>query len=225
VRIGVISPVWFPVPPTGYGGIESVVSLLSDGLADAGHDVVLYASGDSHTRAELRSVFDTAPSDRIGQSFWELRHAIGALVDEREFDVLNDHTGLLGLLLTGLVRTPSVHTVHGPLTGEPGVLYALACRVNARARLISLSLNQRKPRPQLPWLANCPNALDFSLYPVSPHRGDYLLFVGRMSADKGCHRAVAVAREAGLPLKIAGKNREPLEQQYFHEFVEPHLGS
>jgi glycosyltransferase involved in cell wall biosynthesis len=169
-------------------------------------------------------VFDTAPSERIGQTFWELRHATAALLDQDDFDVLHDHTGLLGLLLTGLARTPSVHTVHGPLTGEPGQLYAQACTVNPRAHLISLSLNQRKPRPNLPWLANCPNALDFSLYPVAPHRGDYLLFVGRMSPDKGCHRAVAVAREAGLPLKIAGKNREPAEQQYFHEFVEPHLG-
>ena len=224
MRIAILSPVWFPVPPTGYGGIEAIVSLLADGLADAGHDVVLYASGDSHTRAELRSVFDTAPSEWIGHSFWELRHALSALIDSDEFEILNDHTGLVGLMLTGLVRTPSVHTVHGPLTGEPGLLYEQACRVNARAKLISLSLNQRKPRPNLPWIANVPNALDFSLYPVSPHRGDYLLFLGRMSPDKGCHRAVAVARAAGLPLKIAGKNREPLEQQYFHEFVEPHLG-
>ncbi|HSC92697.1 MAG TPA: glycosyltransferase family 4 protein [Gaiellaceae bacterium] len=224
MRIGILSPVWFPVPPTGYGGIEWVVSLLADGLADAGHDAVLYASGDSHTKAELRYVFDTAPSEWIGHTFWELQHAVAALLDADELDVLHDHTGMLGLLLTGLVDTASVHTVHGPLTGEPGDLYAQICRLNPRANLISLSLNQRKPKPELPWLANCPNALDLSLYPVSPHRGDYLLFLGRMSPDKGCHRAVAVARAAGLPLKIAGKSREPLEQQYFREFVEPHLG-
>jgi glycosyltransferase involved in cell wall biosynthesis len=74
-------------------------------------------------------------------------------------------------------------------------------------------------------VANCPNALDFSLYPVKPHRGDYLLFLGRMSPDKGCHRAIDVAVTAGLPLKIAGKNREPAERQYFEEFVAPHLSS
>ncbi len=84
-------------------------------------------------------------------------------------------------------------------------------------------MNQRKPMPDLPWVANCPNALDFSLYPVKPHRGDYLLFLGRMSPDKGCHRAIDVAVTAGLPLKIAGKNREPMEQHYFNEFVAPHL--
>jgi glycosyltransferase involved in cell wall biosynthesis len=128
-------------------------------------------------------------------------------------------------MLSGLARVPAVHTVHGPLTGEPGELYAAACRINPAAQLISLSMNQRKPRPELPWLANCPNALDFSLYPGTAHRGDYLCFLGRMSVEKGCHRAIAVARAAGLPLKIAGKNREPLERQYFDEFVAPHLDS
>src|SRR5258706_11505983 len=84
-------------------------------------------------------------------------------------------------------------------------------------------MNQRKPAPDLPWIANVPNALDFSFYPVQPRRGEYLLFLGRMSADKGAHRAVAVATETGLPLKLAGKLREPAEQAYFAEFVEPHL--
>ena len=78
--------------------------------------------------------------------------------------------------------------------------------------------------PDLPWVATIPNAIDLSLYPCKPHRGDYLLFLGRFSPDKGAHRAIAVAMELGLPLKLAGKNREPKERQYFAEFVEPHLG-
>jgi glycosyltransferase involved in cell wall biosynthesis len=78
--------------------------------------------------------------------------------------------------------------------------------------------------PGLPWLANCPNALDLSAFPVQPHRGDYLLFLGRMSFDKGCHRALEVAREAGVPIKIAGKLREPLEKEYFETYVRPNLG-
>jgi glycosyltransferase involved in cell wall biosynthesis len=223
LRIAVLSPVWFPVPPPGYGGIEWVVSLLADGLVDAGHDVTLFASGDSHTKAHLSSAFATAPSHQIGQTFWELKHALSCLERAGDFDVINDHTGLLGLALGGLVDTPVVHTVHGPLSGEPGLLYDAVLRTVPDAALISLSMNQRAPRPDFPWIANCPNALDLSVYPVKPHTGDYLLFVGRMSTDKGCHRAIAVATEAGLPLKIAGKNREPDEQAYFREFVEPHL--
>jgi glycosyltransferase involved in cell wall biosynthesis len=223
LRIGIISPPWFPVPPPGYGGIEWVVSLLADGLAEAGHDVTLFASGDSHTKGKLSYVFRTAPSHWIGQTFWELKHTLAALDRADEFDVLNDHTGLLGLTLGGLVDTPFVHTVHGPLDGDPGLLYEQVVRVVPNARLISLSMNQRAPKPDLPWIANCPNALDLSMYPVKPHTGDYLLFIGRMSADKGCHRAIAVAAQTGLPLKIAGKNREPAERAYFEEYVEPHL--
>src|SRR5262249_58908058 len=90
---------------------------------------------------------------------------------------------------------------------------------------IPTSTTRRTPKPPLPWVANSPTALAFSLYPVKPHRGDYLLFIGRMSPDKGCHRAIDVAYSSGLPLKIAGKNREPLEQQYFDEFVAPHLSA
>jgi glycosyltransferase involved in cell wall biosynthesis len=223
MRIAVLSPCWFPVPPTGYGGIEWVVSLLADGLVDAGHDVTLFASGDSRTKAELAAVWDPAPSEWIGRTYWELRHALGALERAGDFDVINDHTGALGLTLGGLVTTPVVHTVHGPLDGDPGALYEQIVSVVPQARLISISMNQRRPKPNLPWIGNCPNALDFSVYPFRPERGDYLLFLGRMSFEKGCHRAVAVAMEAGLPLKIAGKLREPLEQKYFDEFVAPHL--
>jgi glycosyltransferase involved in cell wall biosynthesis len=116
-----------------------------------------------------------------------------------------------------------VHTVHGPLLGEAGELYEQVARVSPRTGLISISMNQRALHPELPWVANIPNALDFSFYPVQPKRGDYFLFLGRMNPEKGAHRAVAVAMEAGVPLKLAGKKREPAEEVYFHEYVEPHL--
>jgi glycosyltransferase involved in cell wall biosynthesis len=224
LRIAVLSPVWFPVPPSGYGGIEWVVSLLADGLADAGHDVTLFASGDSKTKAKLRYVYEEAPSQWIGRSHWELNHSLACYTCDTEFDVINDHTGMSGLVMSGLVETPVIHTVHGPLVGEPGEMYQQLAGLLPKLHLISLSLNQREPKPDLPWLANCPNALDLSAYPCKPHRGEYLLFVGRMSPDKGCHRAIAVAMELELPLKIAGKMQETREREYFEEFVEPHLG-
>jgi glycosyltransferase involved in cell wall biosynthesis len=225
LRIAVVSPVWFPVPPSGYGGIEWVVSLLADGLADAGHDVTLFASGDSKTKARLEYVYPVAPSQWIGRSHWEFRHALACYTAAEEYDVINDHTGISGIALSALVETPVVHTVHGPLVGEPGEMYEQLAGLAQNMHLISLSLNQRRPKPDLPWLANCPNGLDLSAYPCKPHRGEYLLFVGRMSPDKGCHRAIAVAMELELPLKIAGKMQEPKEREYFDEFVAPHLGS
>jgi glycosyltransferase involved in cell wall biosynthesis len=223
VRVAVLAPAWFAVPPTGYGGIEWIVSLLADGLVDAGHDVTLFASGDSRTKANLAAVFPEAPSRRIGRTFWELKHALSCYARADEFEIINDHTGLLGASLGATVSTPVAHTVHGPLDGEPGELYEQMSKVAPRVGLISISMNQRKPKSHLNWVANCHNALDFSVYPVKPHRGDYLLFLGRFSPDKGAHRAVAVARETGLPLKLAGKMQEPKEREYFHELVEPHL--
>jgi glycosyltransferase involved in cell wall biosynthesis len=104
-------------------------------------------------------------------------------------------------------------------------MYENILDIAPNAKLISISMNQRAPKPNLPWIANCPNALDLSLYPFRRKPGgDYLLFLGRMSPDKGAHRALAVALETGLPLKIAAKCREPLEIRYFDEFIRPHLG-
>jgi glycosyltransferase involved in cell wall biosynthesis len=223
MKIAVLAPVWFAVPPTGYGGIEWVVSLLADGLVEQGHDVTLLASGDSRTKAKLAAVYPVAPSRQIGRTFWELHHALSCFERASDFDIINDHTGLLGAALGGTTATPLVHTVHGPLDDESGAMYEQIGRVAPEVGLISISMNQRKPKPNLNWIANCPNALDFSVYPCKPHRGDYLLFLGRMSPDKGAHRAVAVAMQAGLPLKLAGKLQETKEREYFHELVEPHL--
>jgi glycosyltransferase involved in cell wall biosynthesis len=223
VRIAILSPVWFPVPPARYGGIEWIVSLLADGLVERGHEVTLFASGDSHTKANLASVFQDAPSEFIGQTNYELHHALGCFERAEEFEIVNDHSGPLSAALGASSPTRVVHTVHGPLNRRAGELYEQIDRVAPQVGLISVSMNQRSPLPDLNWIANCPNALDLSLYPVHPHRGDYLLFVGRMSPDKGAHRAVEVAEELGLPLKLAGKMQELREEEFFDAAVRPHL--
>jgi glycosyltransferase involved in cell wall biosynthesis len=192
-------------------------------LVDAGHDVTLFASGDSRTKADLAYVFEEAPSAQIGRSLPELHHALACFTRAGDFDVINDHAGPASIPLGGLVETPTVHTVHGPLGGEPGAVYERLGQVAPTVGLISISLNQRRPKPDLNWVGNCPNALDLQLYPCKPHRGEYLLYLGRMSADKGAHRAIAVAMETGLPLKLAGKKQDQKEIRYFEELVEPHL--
>jgi glycosyltransferase involved in cell wall biosynthesis len=224
MRIGIVAPVWFPVPPTGYGGIEWVVSLLADGLVDAGHDVTLFASGDSRTKARLESVFHEPPSAPIGTSWVELGHALAAYERADDFDVVNDHSCMLAAALGGLVSTPVVHTVHGPLDATSEAIYRGVAALAPEVGLVSVSLNQRKPAPDLPWVANCPNALDLDAYPFHAVRGAYLLYLGRLSPDKGAHRAIEVARRAGLPIKLAGKKRERQEQEYFETRVRPLLG-
>jgi glycosyltransferase involved in cell wall biosynthesis len=223
MRVAVFSPVWFPVPPDRYGGIEAVVQLLADGLVEAGVDVTLFASGDSTSKAPIVSAFEIAPSERIGQSYWELQHLLPFLEQRDEFDIVHDHSGLFGLTTFGLTNCPTIHTVHGPLTDDPGDVYRRVCSIVPRAGLVSLTHNQRRPLPDLPWVANVPNAIDVSRYPTHRRPGDALLFLGRMSPDKGAHRAIRVANRLGRQLDIAAKCREPAELEYFNEFVAPHL--
>jgi glycosyltransferase involved in cell wall biosynthesis len=213
------------VPPTRYGGIEWIVALLADGLVESGHDVTLFASGDSQTKAKLAGVFAEAPSEFIGTTLHELHHALACFEHADDFDIINDHSGPLAAALGAGSRSPLVHTVHGPLNRRSGELYEQIDRIAPHVGFISLSMNQRAPLPNLNWVANCPNALDLSLYPVHPHRGDYLLFLGRMSPDKGAHRAVEVAQQVGVPLKLAGKMQELREEEFFEATVRPHLGS
>ena len=138
--------------------------------------------------------------------------------------MINDHSGVPAAAIGAFVATPVLHTVHGPMDGEGGAIYEQIARTAPRLELVSISLSQRRAKPHLPWAANCPNAIDLRPYVPRRGRGEYLLFLGRMGVDKGAHRAIAVAREAGLPLKIAAKCREPTETEYFHEFIEPSLG-
>ena len=185
VNIALLCPVWFPVPPTGYGGIEWVVSLLADGLVEAGHEVTLFASGDSRTKASLAFVYEIAPSAEIGRSQVEVRHALACFERADEFDVINDHSGppARGDRRRRRRRRRCIRCT-ARCSASRGSSTSRSRGSSPRTRLISISMNQRKPHPDLPWLANVPNALDFSLYPAEPQRGEYLLFLGRMSTTR-----------------------------------------
>jgi glycosyltransferase involved in cell wall biosynthesis len=225
LRVAIIAPCWFAVPPVGYGGIERIVALLADGLVDEGHDVTLFASGGSRTRATLVSPHAEPPSSRIGLSNPALEHALACLVRADEFDVINDHSGALAAALLGIApATPGCHTVHGPLTGEDGRIYHDIARSNPSIGLISLSLSQRTPAADLPWLANCPNALDLERYRPGDGKDDYVLFLGRMAPDKGPERAIRAARKLGLEIRLAGKLQDIEEIAHFDAEVRPLLG-
>src|SRR3954471_7875314 len=139
MRIAIIAPAWFPVPPTRYGGIEWVVAILADGLVDRGHDVTLFAAGDSQTKAHLVTSYDEPPSMRIGLSLPDLHHALTCYSRADGFDLINDHSGPLAGALGQAVDTPVCHTVHGPLLGEPGEVYAMLGEVSPSVGLISVS--------------------------------------------------------------------------------------
>ena len=223
MRIAQLCPPWLAVPPKGYGGIEWVVSILADGLVDHGHEVTLFAAGDSQTKARLVTSYDDPPSMRIGLSMPYLHHALTCFASADQFDLINDHSGPLAGALGGACAMPVCHTVHGPLSGEPGDVYSLIDRVSPLVGLISVSDHQRTPLPDINWLATCHNAIAIDAYPFHEANDGYLLFLGRMSPDKGAHNAVRVAAEMGLPMILAGKMHDVAEREHFKANVEPFL--
>jgi glycosyltransferase involved in cell wall biosynthesis len=201
------------------------VNLLVDGLVGAGHDVTLFASGDSRTDASLVSIFPAARSDDLGLTQPELLHALTCVRDAGRFDVVSDHTGALGLALSNLTSTPFLNTVHGTLAGEAGALYRSVCEVTPGAALVSLTESHRGTASDLPWAATIPNAIALDDHPCRIGRGgEYLFWLGRMSADKGPVTAIEVARAAGMPMLLAGKQRGAAERAYFEAEVQPRLG-
>jgi glycosyltransferase involved in cell wall biosynthesis len=225
LRIAVLAPPWFAVPPRRYGGTEAVVSLLVDGLVRRRHDVTLFASGDSGTQASLVSTFAEARSDELGLTQPELMHALTCVRDAHRFDVVSDHTGALGLALSTLTSTPFLNTVHGTVAGEAGALYRRVCEIAPEAALVALTESHRAGARDLPWAATIPNAIDLDDHPCrTAAGGEHLFWLGRMSADKGPVTAIEVARAAGMPMLLAGKLRGAQEQRYFAEEVEPLLG-
>ncbi|WP_263998879.1 glycosyltransferase family 4 protein [Mycobacterium yunnanensis] len=218
LKIGLLSPPWATVPPPGYGGTESVVFQLAQGLTAAGHDVVLYATGDSTAPVPLLYATATAEWDRRGSGEVELPHVMGGYEALAGCDIIHDHT-LLGpawALASDYDRV--VTTCHGPFSGELRAIYR---RYGKRIPVVAISHDQASHAPEIAVDRVIHHGLDPVDYPAAPGDGGYLLFLGRMTPEKGVREAVLAARAAGMPLVIAAKNREPAEQAYFSEQVKP----
>jgi glycosyltransferase involved in cell wall biosynthesis len=221
MRILQIAPPWFPVPPTGYGGIEWIVSSLADGLTALGHDVTLVANGDSETSAELVSVFDGSSPQQLGDVWMEAAHAVNAYLRAEEFDVIHDHTGVIGpaIAAAGNLRAPVVNTLHGPWTDDNELLYRTISR---KVALTAISHDQASRAPEgVRVAAVVHNGIELDAYTVGRDREDFLLFVGRASHEKGPEVAIEVARRLGMPLVMAMKVNEPGEHRYLAEVVRP----
>lgn len=218
MKIGLIAPIWYPIPPVGYGGIELVVSLLAEGLVEKGHDVTVFASGDSKTSARLVSSCEVAPCTLIGQVSPDLFHALTAYTRAEEFDVIHDHSGMIGPALGAFSATPVLHTLHGPATEEAKKLYNM---LNFGLYFNAISNYQRSQFGDLNFVDTIYNAVDLDQYPFSAEKEDYLLFLGRMNPEKGAHVAVEVANRLGRRLVMVTKMVEPAEIEYFETRVKP----
>jgi glycosyltransferase involved in cell wall biosynthesis len=227
LRIAVIAPPWYPLPPPGYGGIELVVYLLVRELRRRGHEVTVFgAAGSEAGTTALASAGWAAHLSTITGPARELTYLarVFEAIKQQDLDLVHDHSGFAGLLgSTLLAAAPVVHTVHGPVV-EPFRAFYEA--VGERAGLVAISESQRRMAPELAWVGMVHNAVDVASLRVATRdeKEGYLVCLARISPDKGQHTAIEVARRTGRRLILAGKIEEsPGGRQYFLEHVEPHV--
>ena len=223
MRIAQLAPLVEAVPPGTYGGTERVVDWLCRELTARGHEVTLFASGDSKTAARLVAVAPRAlrTSGALYDPIaWHLAAVECLRSRAGEFDVIHSHLDYLPLPALRDVATPLVTTLHGrlDLTGLREIYRHFPHR-----RLVAISDAQRQTRPELPWAATIHHGLPLEDYPAGPGDGDFLLFLGRISPEKRPHVAIDVARRAGVRLVIAAKV-DVADRTYFEEQVRPLLG-
>ena len=221
LRIAQIAPLWTKVPPVTYGGIELIVHLLTGELIRRGHEVTLFASGDSHTAAKLHPVCDThmlAHMARTGASVYEY-YANAAVAEAlrraADFDILHFHIGTAWLPLGSVSATPSLFTIHTFFSEDD----AWAAAHYPQVAIAGISRYQvRELAAHTPVIHN---GCDFDSYTPRFEPGSYLAFLGRMGPDKNPLDAIRIAQRAGLPIVLAGEPQQAKEQKYFQENIQP----
>ena len=227
MKIALLAPPYLSVPPKAYGGTEKIVSLLAEGLVDLGHDVTLFASGDSQTRAKLISIFP----EELGNSglsksnpLMPMLHFRECFLRAGEFDLIHNHAQYMPMFFSEYVKTPVVHTMHGSFyPGEVPEEKRQVLMAFKKQPFISISNNQRKGLPDLKFVGTVYNGLDLGEYTYNEKpRGEYLLWVGRITEKKGPGQAIEVANKLGKPLIIAAAI-DPLDQPYFNREIKPQI--
>ncbi|MCH7577860.1 MAG: glycosyltransferase family 4 protein [Chloroflexi bacterium] len=223
MKILQIAPLWERVPPPGYGGTEAVVSVLTDALVRAGHDVTLWASGDSLTLAELRSVYPRGlrtAKDVSDATPYEWVHAGAAIAGAKQFDIIHNHAMEPVMALAGLVNVPMLTTMHCLITSDTRVVWQ---RYSGYYNTISRAQFSTVPPLEKPQHAGVVrNAVDVASFPFSTQKDDYLLCLNRVAPEKGTHLAIEAARRAGRKLIIAGKV-DPVDRDYYEAAVKPRV--
>jgi glycosyltransferase involved in cell wall biosynthesis len=221
LRIALVAAPMEPVPPVAYGGTERVVAALAEELSQRGHDVTVFASGDSKVSTRLVPIIPSALWRRGYQGDVSSFIAMGiAEVWRRadEFDIIHSHVEGPGFLMARHCPTPVLSTLHGRLDsfGMPQLLAAFP-----DVPLVAISDSQRRWAPGANWVATIHHGLPLERTPFGDHPGEYLAFVGRCTPEKGVADAIEVARRTGLPLRMAGKVHDPEEREYFAHVVQP----
>ena len=222
MRIAQVAPLYESVPPKYYGGTERVVSYLTEELVRQGHDVTLFASGDSETKAHLvaacrRSLrMDKHCVDRLAHHMLMLENVVQRAA---EFDIVHFHTDYLHFPLSRREQITHVTTLHGRLDLPDLVPLYQEFR---EMPVISISNVQREPLPWANWQATVYHGLPADMYQFRDKTGTYLAFLGRVSPEKRVDRAIEIAKQVGIPLKLAAKV-DRVDKDYFENVVEPLL--
>lgn len=217
MKIAQVAPLWERVPPLTYGGIELVVSRLTDELVRRGHEVVLFASGDSQTLAHLEAVYPRAmrfDQEILDYAVYEMLELSQVYAQAAEFDLIHSHIGVAALTTAPLVKTPTIHTLHGSFTSDNSKLYQL----HHKQPYISISNAQRQL--ELNYLRTVYNGIELENYTfqAQPQEPPYLAFLGRLSPEKGPQHAIAIAKQTGWRLKMAGKI-DPVDRCFFEKEI------
>lgn len=224
MRIAQVAPVIERVPPKKYGGTERVVSSLTEELVQRGHKVTLFASGDSITKAKLisvrpKAIRETRMQDIYGPNVWTMLN-IGLVYNMQDkFDIIHDHNGFLSLPAANIAKTPVVMTLHGSFDPINKTIYS---SLGKKVNFVSISNAQRRGAANLHWAGTVYNGLPMENFPFSNDHEGYLLFVGRISLEKGVHHAIETAQYLNMPLIIAAK-LDSVDLPYFNEYVGPNL--
>jgi glycosyltransferase involved in cell wall biosynthesis len=223
MKIAQVAPLWESVPPQGYGGTERIVSYLTEELVRLGHDVTLFATADSVTAAKLEAMYPqalrlaTSLCCREAPIFFQLEQAFGAKSDQ--FDIIHSHVDITGFPFARRCRTPVLTTLHGRLD-LPELLPMF--QEFPEMPVISISNAQRRPLGWANWQETVYHGLPADLYTFHPQPGKYLAFLGRISPEKRPDHAIALAKQVGMPLRIAAKV-DPVDRVYFANHIEPLL--
>jgi glycosyltransferase involved in cell wall biosynthesis len=220
MRIALTAPPYEAVPPAKYGGAERVVAVLADLLVRHGHEVTLFASGDSCTSARLvpccprATRLDPDVRDPFAYAITQF-----SMVYERanDFDVIHNHTGYAGFPFARATDVPSVLTIHGRLDQRE---HQTVFRRFAEQPVVAISRSQRSSLPDLNWVDVVHNGIDMTRLRFQPQPGDYLIFLGRICPEKRPDRAIAIAEAAGMQLIIAAKV-DPVDQDYYRNAIAP----
>jgi glycosyltransferase involved in cell wall biosynthesis len=223
MRIGLIAPPWLPVPPVGYGGTEKVVDDLARALQLLGHEVILFTVGSSTCPVQRLFRYDD-PVPELGTTVAELAHSVAAsdALLAAGVEVIHDHTVAGPFVAQGHADLPPVVvTHHGVFDDAARSIFAYAAKI---AAVVSISHSQRATAPDVPVAAVIHHGVDLDTFRQGPG-GDDLVFIGRMSPDKGLPAAIRVARKAGRRLRVLSKMWEAREIAFFEQEIQPLLGN